>query len=110
EKLARFALAARRAGAPEVDVAVEVGPVVDGVLAAAEELGADLIVMGTHGRTGLARMVLGSVAEGVVHRAHVPVMLVRREPSAACGRASCEWCAEDGQSPAERQVLAEREG
>ena len=38
---------------------------------------ADLIVMGTHGRIGVARLVLGSVAEGVVHIAPVPVLLVR---------------------------------
>ena len=38
---------------------------------------ADLIVMGTHGRTGIARLVLGSVAEGVVHITPVPVLLIR---------------------------------
>jgi nucleotide-binding universal stress UspA family protein len=38
---------------------------------------ADLIFMGTHGRMGIARLVLGSVAEGVVHIAPVPVLLVR---------------------------------
>lgn len=38
---------------------------------------ADLIVMGTHGRIGVARLVLGSVAEGVVHIAPVPVLLIR---------------------------------
>jgi nucleotide-binding universal stress UspA family protein len=38
---------------------------------------ADLIVMGTHGRIGIARLVLGSVAEGVLHIAPVPVLLIR---------------------------------
>ncbi len=37
----------------------------------------DLIVMGTHGRTGLERLLLGSVAEGVAHRAPVPLLLIR---------------------------------
>ena len=37
---------------------------------------ADLIVMGTHGRIGIARLVLGSVAEGVLHTAPVPVLLI----------------------------------
>lgn len=37
---------------------------------------ADLIVMGTHGRIGIARLVLGSVAEGVLQIAPVPVLLV----------------------------------
>lgn len=40
---------------------------------------ADLIVIGTHGRSGLSRLLLGSVAEGVVRLASVPVLLVRAE-------------------------------
>ena len=40
---------------------------------------ADLIVIGTHGRTGLSRLLLGSVAEGVVRVASVPVLLVRAD-------------------------------
>jgi nucleotide-binding universal stress UspA family protein len=40
---------------------------------------ADLIVIGTHGRSGLSRLLLGSVAEGVVHGASVPVLMVRAE-------------------------------
>jgi nucleotide-binding universal stress UspA family protein len=40
---------------------------------------ADLIVIGTHGRSGLSRLLLGSVAEGVVRVASVPVLLVRAE-------------------------------
>jgi nucleotide-binding universal stress UspA family protein len=39
---------------------------------------ADLIVMGTHGRKGVSHVVLGSVAEGVLHDAPVPVLLVRK--------------------------------
>lgn len=44
---------------------------------------ADLIVMGTHGRTGLERLLLGSVAEGVAHHAPVPLLLVRPVPAAS---------------------------
>nr|WP_246581184.1 universal stress protein [Deinococcus aestuarii] len=54
----------------------ETRQVVTGV-PAEEILGADLIVMGTHGRRGLAHLVLGSVAEAVVRGATVPVMTVR---------------------------------
>jgi universal stress protein A len=47
------------------------------VVKLAEEEGADLIVMGTHGRTGLAHGVIGSNAERVVQRAPCPVLVVR---------------------------------
>ena len=43
----------------------------------AEGSGCDLIVMGTHGREGLERLLLGSIAERVTRVAHIPVMLVR---------------------------------
>lgn len=43
----------------------------------AAEIGADLVVMGTHGRTGLTRLVMGSVAEEVLRRAPCPVLTVR---------------------------------
>ncbi len=45
--------------------------------AVARKLGADLIVMGTHGRRGLKRLLLGSVAESVIRTAPCPVLLVR---------------------------------
>jgi nucleotide-binding universal stress UspA family protein len=38
---------------------------------------ADLIVIGTHGRSGFSRVLFGSVAEGVVRTAHIPVLLIR---------------------------------
>jgi len=46
----------------------------------AGEQGVDLILMGTHGRTGLAHVFLGSVAEHVVRQAPCPVLVVRRVP------------------------------
>lgn len=57
--------------------------VAEAILAAAGRSKADLIVMGTHGRRGLRRVLLGSVAEEVVRTANVPVLLVRSpSPSA----------------------------
>ena len=53
------------------------------ILARAEELGCDLIVMGTHGRTGLGRLLMGSVAEAVMRRAACPVLTVKSPPPEA---------------------------
>ncbi len=47
------------------------------IIEAAKELGSDLIILSTHGRTGLERMVMGSTAEKVVRRAGCPVLIVR---------------------------------
>ncbi len=57
-------------------------PVPDAIIEQARKWRADLIVLGTHGRRGLSRLVMGSAAEGVVRAAHVPVLLVRH-PGAA---------------------------
>lgn len=51
------------------------------IVAFAEREHVDLIVMGSHGRTGLSRLVMGSVAEGVTRRASCPVLIVKH-PSA----------------------------
>ena len=51
-----------------------------GILDATEEVGADLVVMGTHGRRGLSRLTLGSVAEKVVRLSKVPVLTVHATP------------------------------
>jgi nucleotide-binding universal stress UspA family protein len=65
----------------EVDLATPFGPAAERIL---DEIGlrhADLVVMSTHGRSGLGRWIYGSVAEQVLARSPVPVLLVRsREP------------------------------
>lgn len=61
---------------PEATGHVRIGRASDAIVEAAEELGADLVVMGTHGRSGLKRLVLGSTAEQTLRRAHVPVLAV----------------------------------
>lgn len=55
----------------------EVGDPATEVLRVAQEINANLIVMGTHGRTGLGRLLMGSVAEQVVRRASCPVLTVK---------------------------------
>jgi len=53
------------------------GDAVEETLRVAQEANADLIVMGTHGWTGLGRLLMGSVAEQVVRRASCPVLTVK---------------------------------
>ncbi|MDP3169424.1 MAG: universal stress protein, partial [Polaromonas sp.] len=48
-----------------------------GILETAGSVGADLIVMGSHGRRGLEKLVLGSVAAQVLAHAHLPILIVR---------------------------------
>ena len=85
---------------------VRIGPAGDTILDSADEIHADLIVMGTHGRTGLAHLLLGSVAEQVLRGATCPVFTVRSEHKARCKAKSCNWC-NSGITDAERQVRAE---
>ena len=54
----------------------------DAILQVADEIHADMIVMGTHGRRGISHLVLGSVAEEIVRRATCPVVTVRQEKPA----------------------------
>jgi nucleotide-binding universal stress UspA family protein len=58
-------------------VRVEVGDAREVIDNVAEKIGADLIAMGTHGRRGVKRMLLGSVAESVVRSAPCPVLTIR---------------------------------
>jgi nucleotide-binding universal stress UspA family protein len=55
------------------------GTPTDGIISAAIERRADLIVMSTHGRSGMGRWVMGSVADAVVRRSHLPCLLRRPE-------------------------------
>lgn len=61
----------------EVETLVEAGMAVPEILAQAESTGARLLVQGSHGRKGLGRALLGSVAEAVARKAPCPVLTVR---------------------------------
>jgi nucleotide-binding universal stress UspA family protein len=61
----------------QVKTTVEMGEAVSSIIEAIDEK-IDLIVMATHGRTGLNRLLLGSVAEGVLHQSTCPVLLVTK--------------------------------
>ncbi len=72
------ALAAQEFGpSVRVENLVREGKPYQEIVAAAKELNVDLIVISTHGRTGLKRAFIGSVAELVVRHAHCPVLVVR---------------------------------
>lgn len=60
-----------------IGIEIVMGDLADGVVEAAERVDADLIVMGTHGRTGLSHLLMGSVAENVVRSAPCPVLTVK---------------------------------
>lgn len=70
-----------RLGAPDPAVSVEhrleEGDAVTQILRVAQDIGCDLIVLRTHGRTGLGQLLLGSVAEQVLRMASCPVLTVR---------------------------------
>jgi nucleotide-binding universal stress UspA family protein len=73
--------AARIAGRP-VDSTVVPGSPADEIVRFARERAIDVVVLGTHGRQGLARLLLGSVAERVAREAPCPVILIRRRAAA----------------------------
>ena len=79
EREADAAVVREAAEAADVDVvtAVRRGVPHQEILSYVEETDCDLVVMGTHGRTGLDRMLLGSVTENVVRASRVPVHVVR---------------------------------
>src|SRR5262249_23747401 len=78
----RLTQAAALGGAPVVRE-VRAGQPWAGIVGYAREKGIDLIVMGTHGRTGVAHVVMGSVAEQVIRHAPCPVLV--RRPGAPAG-------------------------
>jgi nucleotide-binding universal stress UspA family protein len=76
ELVERIANELRDAGF-KVETAVEVGDIREKIIDRASDWGADLIVVGSHGRSGIQRFLLGSVAEFVARNAHCSVEIVR---------------------------------
>jgi nucleotide-binding universal stress UspA family protein len=70
---------AMAAGVRDVDASAWYGPPVEAIVEAARFRDADLIVMSSHGRSGVARLVLGSVTETVLRATTVPVLVIRPE-------------------------------
>ena len=107
-QLAPLLRAAREAGV-RAESRVAFGPIGATILDVAARDGAAMILMGTHGRTGLARVTMGSIAEEVVRHAEVPVITVRTRHHAGCAARSCAACGL-GRSDAERALDAEDVG
>ncbi len=73
----------QKLGKVKHEAVVYTGDIVSSILEAQKKYQPDLLVMATHGRRGLSRMFLGSVAEAVVRKATCPVLTVRDEVPAA---------------------------
>lgn len=82
-ELAKYEQTALALGAPRVKTHVRQGPCAAEICNFAQEQSFDLIVMGTHGRRGLNRLLLGSVAERVLRMAPCPVLTMTAEARAA---------------------------
>jgi nucleotide-binding universal stress UspA family protein len=80
-QLSEWRSEAERLGAASVQTAHASGEPQTTIVDTAERGGFDLIVMGTHGRTGRDRALIGSVAENVVRRSQVPVLTVHAVPA-----------------------------
>ncbi len=79
-------------GAVTVATQVQFGHVAPTILASVRRERAEMVLMGTHGRTGLARATLGSVAEDVIRHADVPVIVVRTQHRPDCASRDCAHC------------------
>ena len=88
----------------DVETAVVEGSPSREIITHAEETGCDLVVMGTHGRGGIDRLLLGSVAEKVVRGSSVPVLTVRIGDEEAADAAESATAGETAGTDAEGAV------
>ena len=91
----------------KLDFTAKVGPAGETVLDAIDEKQADLLVLGTHGRSGLRKMVLGSVAETAFREAPCPVLTVgpKAERSTSSGTEARHFLAPTDLSGASKNAL-----
>jgi len=69
----------------KAESSIEIGNPSDVILDKARELNVNLIILGSHGKTGLSRLLMGSVAEMVVRKAPCPVLIVKAEETEFIG-------------------------
>jgi len=103
EYLAPLAAALRAQGI-SVTWSVRRGRATEEILAAACESDVDLIAMATHGRTGLGRLLFGSVAEAVLRQAPVPVFMIRQPSEVTTAAAPSPVSPGRGGQPMERSA------
>ncbi len=108
--LRRFAVTALGAAGEALETQVVEGAPADAILDYAARRSSDLLVLGTHGRTGVNRWMLGSVAERVLRASPVPVLTVRQGSSAPGDIAIRHILCPVNDSPAARQALATATG
>lgn len=84
-------LRARFAGKVRCQTLMRKGVVESEIINVAKELGSDLIILSTHGRTGLDRLLMGSTVEKVVRRAGCPILVVRPHEHDFIASDSTEW-------------------
>lgn len=63
-------------GGEAIDTVIKDGDFGDSILEAAKDVDADMIVMGTHSRSGLDKILMGSVAEKVLHKSSIPLFII----------------------------------
>jgi nucleotide-binding universal stress UspA family protein len=80
----------------DVDTEIEVGRPANTIVGYAEDHDVDHVVMGSHGRSGVTRILLGSVAETVIRRSPVPVTVARDRQTAADDTAENESANDSG--------------
>jgi len=68
-------------GDETIETVVKEGDYAENILQTAKEMNADIIVMGTHSRKGLDKVLLGSVAENVLHHATIPLFIIPVKPA-----------------------------
>ena len=75
KRLQQYAKELRQEGVDCVPLLVQ-GPTVDTILNQAKELSVDIIVLGSHGKSAVMRMLVGSTSEGVLHHSSIPVLII----------------------------------
>jgi len=101
EKCELEKLHARFAGQVRCQTRLKKGKAESEIINAAKELACDLIVLGTHGHTGLDRLLMGSTAAKVVRRAGCPILVVRPHEHDFIASNLTEWPEDGGSSEAE---------